>query len=285
MSFRTSYICPWCYIGHLELQGALDKVGAAYPSVDFQVEYHPYSLHPSQLETLPFSKKEWLLKKLGAARYEAMSVMVNERAKAFGIQLSFEGPTCSSVQPHRVMYYAYQQHGSKVQSALVRAIYKALFEEDLDVASTPVLATLAARCGVFPNENDASAWLEGDELRESVQTMAIEAAKKINGVPLTIFAQKFCVGGSQPSACYEKVLKKLATCDFSACPSTSFPKHIAATADAPMCSPVVANGNGNKSDAESSDNESTPPASVKNAEVCDRNGVCSKQAEVAVASS
>jgi len=280
----SDFICPWCYIGHMELQRALDNVSAANLPVEFQVEYHPYTLHPAHDETLPVSQKESLVKKLGLARYEAMEVMVNERAKQFGVQLSFEGPACSSVQPHRVMYYAYQKHGSKVQSALVHAIYKALFEEDLDVGSTPVLATLAARTGVFPSENDASAWLEGDDLRESVQAIATEAAKKINGVPLTIFAQKWCVGGSQPSVCYEKVLRKLATCDLSACPSTSFPKHIAATAEAPMCSPLVANGN--KSDDSASDNETTPPASVKNVDICATDGVCTKQAaEVLVGSS
>lgn len=109
MSFRTSYvlfvvdvllageltlisldfeqICPWCYIAHLELNSALANVRAANLPVDFQVEYHPYTLHPGQAETLPVSKKESIGKKLGQARYEAMVVMVNERAKQFGAHL------------------------------------------------------------------------------------------------------------------------------------------------------------------------------------------------------
>jgi len=178
------------------------------------------------------------------------------------------------------MVYAYQKHGSKVQVALVRAIYKALFEDDLDVASAPVLATLAARCGVFPDENAAMAWLESDELRASVRTIATEAAKKIKGVPLTILGQRFCMSGSQPAACIEKVLTKLATCDLSACPTTGYPTHIASTADAPMCSPSVA-----RSDDSASDSETTPPASVKNMAVCDINGAYGKLNGVAVVSS
>jgi len=83
----SDFICPWCYIGNLELQRALDNVRAANLPVDFQVEYHPYSLQPGAAQTSPESKKESLSKKLGVARYEAMDVMVNERAKEHGVHL------------------------------------------------------------------------------------------------------------------------------------------------------------------------------------------------------
>ena len=112
----------------------------------------------------------------------------------------------STLRAHRLMTKAYLVGKQSTQLALLSALFHACFEVGEDIGDIGLLAGHAARAGVFSSEDDAAAWLRGDELVEEVQRMSAEAQKKgVTGVPFAVIDGKWAVSGCQKPECYFKV--------------------------------------------------------------------------------
>jgi len=202
----SDFSCPWCFIGHRELQTAIAQ--SANLPVSFEIEYRPFLLH-ANLPDEPVTKDEFVKRKLGRERWETCKRIAVERGEAVGINLSFTGPASKTLNAHRLMSKAYELAGSAVQSTLMTLIFRAYCEDDLDINNYEVLADAAEESGAM-SKVEALSFLESDECLEKVNNQVAEArAKGVTGVPFTIIDGKWAVSGSQSVPVYVKIFNKL----------------------------------------------------------------------------
>jgi predicted DsbA family dithiol-disulfide isomerase len=202
----SDFGCPWCFIGHRELQTAVAQ--SANLPVAFEIEYRPFLLHPN-MPNEPISKDEFVKRKIGRERWETCKRMAVERGEEHGINFSFAGPASMTLNAHRLVSKAYELAGSAVQSALFTLIFRAYCEDDLDINDYEVLADAAEQSGAM-SKVEALRFLKSDECLEKVNNQVAEArAKGVTGVPFTIIDGKWAVSGSQSAPVYVKIFNKL----------------------------------------------------------------------------
>ncbi len=62
---------------------------------------------------------------------------------------SFTGPTSTTLNAHRLISKAYEIGGSGAQSSLITLIFRAYYEDDLDIADSDVLSDATEQSGVM----------------------------------------------------------------------------------------------------------------------------------------
>jgi predicted DsbA family dithiol-disulfide isomerase len=202
----SDFSCPWCFIGHRDLQTAIAQ--SANLPVIFDVEYRPFLLHPN-LPDEPGTKDEFVKKKIGRERWESCKRMAVERGEAVGINFSFAGPASKTLNAHRLVSKAYEIAGSAVQSTLLTLLFRAYCEDDLDINDYQVLADAAEEAGMM-SKVKALSFLESDECLEKVNKQVAEARERgVTGVPFTIIDGKWAVSGSQSVPTFVKIFNKL----------------------------------------------------------------------------
>lgn len=80
-------LCPWCYIGHKDLERGIAQARAADLPVDFVIQYHPYILNPSMTCSETKTKKEYFERKFGVEGAAKMRALLMARGKEEGITL------------------------------------------------------------------------------------------------------------------------------------------------------------------------------------------------------
>jgi len=203
----SDFACPWCFIGHRELQNAIAQCSNL--PVSFEVEYRPFLLHCTA-PTERIDKNEFVGRKIGRERWEACKQMATERGEAVGINFSFSGPVSLTTAAHRLMTKAYEIGGPAAQSSLITPIFRAYCEDDLDISDPDVLGDMAEEAGIM-SKDEAVNFVNSDECLAKVNHQVAEArAKGVTGVPFTIIDGKWAVSGGQSAPVFVKIFSKLA---------------------------------------------------------------------------
>jgi hypothetical protein len=69
---------------------------------------------------------------------------------ALPVVSSFSGPISLTIPAHRLITKAYEIGGPAAQSALMTPIFRAYYEDDLDISDPEVLADVAEQADVMP---------------------------------------------------------------------------------------------------------------------------------------
>jgi len=175
-------------------------------------------------------KDEFVGRKIGREKWEACKLKATERGEAVGINFSFSGPVCLTLPAHRLMTKAYEIGGPSAQCALMTPVFRAYYEEDLDICDPEVLADAAEKAGIMPRA-EAVSFLKSDECLAKVNHQVAEArAKGVTGVPFTIIDGKWAVSGGQSAPVFVKIFNKLAETPGSPPSQSSTPVPVAAVA-------------------------------------------------------
>jgi predicted DsbA family dithiol-disulfide isomerase len=188
-------ICPWCYIGKRQLEGALRLL--EQDGLRFSVMWHPYQLNPD-MPAEGVERATYRVAQFGSIeRAQEMDRRITETAATVGIEFHLEKltRTPNTVDAHRVIRHA-ALHG--VQDAVVEALFKAYFCEGADIGDRELLAGIAGTGGLDPE----SVWrmLSGDEGRDEVlanDQMARDAG--IQGVPSFALQGHVLFSGALPA--------------------------------------------------------------------------------------
>lgn len=196
-------ICPWCYIGKTLLDEALKQ----RPDHPFTVEWHPFQLNPD-MPSEGMDRREYLEAKFGG-RQGAISAYapVLERAEQAGLNIDFSAikRTPNTMNAHRLIHWAGIEHR---QTAMVRALFKAYFEEGRDIGDPDVLADIA-------DSLDMDAAVIQKLLKSDSDTDDIRARDTrfremgVTGVPTFIVNGQHAVPGCQPTELWLKVIDEL----------------------------------------------------------------------------
>ncbi len=184
-------VCPWCYLGWRRLKSAL----ALRPDVPAQLIWRAYQLDPS-LPEQGVDRKEYMAQKFkDPERLKAVHAALVEGGADEGIAFNFDAiefaPNTNAA--HRLIRWGLS---AGVQDQVVEALFKAYFEQGLDIGDPMVLGDIAEAVGM---ERLVVLQLlaEGADKEAVAREHAMAVQGGVTGVPFAIFAGKVAVVGAE----------------------------------------------------------------------------------------
>jgi predicted DsbA family dithiol-disulfide isomerase len=200
----SDVICPWCYVGTRRLEAALSDPGMP-AAVD--LAWRPFELNPD-MPAEGIERRVYRARKFGEARSAELDAAMAETGREVGIEFAFQRMqrTPNTRAAHRLIWEAGRQGA---QGAIVDRLFRAYFEEGLDIGSAPVLERLDADAGL--EAEGVKAALTGAESLQAVGELEQQGyAMGIQGVPFFILLAKYGVSGAQPPQFWRETLPKIA---------------------------------------------------------------------------
>ncbi|MEZ4755669.1 MAG: DsbA family oxidoreductase [Flavobacteriales bacterium] len=189
----SDVLCPFCYIGKRELEGAL----AEFEHRDrVRVEWHSFELDPNASRGGDQDTYGMLSDRYGISRDEAMQRVQGVVQRAAGVGLAFRmdlaRPT-NSFDAHRLLQFAKQQG---LGGAMKERLLNAYFTEGAHIADHAVLQRLAVEVGL--DASAVSAVLTSDAFTTEVRADERDARRiGIQGVPFFVLDHRLAVRGAQ----------------------------------------------------------------------------------------
>lgn len=178
----SDYACPFCY---LELP-VLDQFRNAYGEA-VEVRWHAFELRP---EPMPLPDPD--AEELHATWERTVYPLATER------QLLLRLPP---VQPRsrKALEAACFARDAGLFEPVHRAIFKALFEDGMDIGDTDILIDVVASCGADP-EMLEEALQEGTYTDAVREDQAFAQKLGVSGVPFVVLSRDAALGQDQPPA-------------------------------------------------------------------------------------
>ena len=192
-------ICPWCYIGKRRFERALDLSGRN----DIAISWRPFQLNPD-MPPEGMTRDDYVRAKFGGGdRPRQIYQAIAESGREAGIEFQFSKikRTPNTVLSHRLVHWSAKQER---QDEVVAELFRAYFEDGLDVGDLEILVECARRAGL--DRELARQFLLSEEGRQEVVASDVYARRLgINGVPCFIVNRKYAVSGAQPPSAFVEV--------------------------------------------------------------------------------
>lgn len=199
--------CPWCYLGKARLELAIAEV---QDEVGVDVNWRPYQLDPDATGTGTDYRSHLIEKLGGAERLDEIQETLRNYGREIGITFRFEDikVRANTLDAHRLLHWAGIE-GREIQDRVATALFKAYFEEGLNVTDHGVLTEIAGRCGLDPTL--IGSLLASDADKATILD-EIEAAREmgVSGVPFLIFDGQYAVSGAQEPDVLANALRDIA---------------------------------------------------------------------------
>jgi predicted DsbA family dithiol-disulfide isomerase len=204
----SDVVCPWCIIGYKQVEKALAQIDG-----DIAVEtwWHPFEMNPNMAPEGE-DTAEHIARKYGATPEQSSAN--RQRLQDIGEELGFAfnyGPGMriyNTFKAHKLLSITANERGWKAQTALKLALFKAYFQDRLDVSDDGVLLDIAEAQGM--NRTACAAWIADDALTQAVRAEQRQwTEQNITGVPAIIFDQAFMVPGAQSAETFANVINKV----------------------------------------------------------------------------
>lgn len=210
----SDVMCPWCLIGYGQLTKALEELDG---EIEAQLRWRPFELNPD----MPLEgedQESHLQRKYRRSAEEGVAIRGQMKAIAdsAGVSLAYEGEgeapppmMWNTRAAHKLLAFALEEAGPKVQTDLKLALFRAHFNERRNVSDPATLLDIAATVGL--HREAARAALEDDDLEARVIAEEQQAWDlNISGVPAMIVNGRFMVPGAQSPETYVNVLRRVA---------------------------------------------------------------------------
>lgn len=196
-------ICPWCYIGKIHLERALETLNEN----PFHIKWHPFQLNPEMPEN-GMDRKKYLEQKFGSiSGFVSAYRPVIEHTKNFNIDLKLDKiqTTPNTMNAHRIINWAVLED---CQNKIVSELFKAYFVNGLDLGNNNILAKLASK--YFMDEKSILRRLNSDnDISKIIDKDRIARRMGIKAVPMFIVADQYAVSGAQTADLWQTVVKDI----------------------------------------------------------------------------
>jgi len=184
-------VCPWCFLGSERLDRVLTALD--HPA---RVTHHAFMLNPNtppEGDDVPAR----LRRKYGVPPEQLCARLEAEARKSnLELDLSRQRWSYPTARAHTLIRHA-DEKGT--QRALVRALYRAYFQEARNIHDAAVLTDVAAPHG-FSADEVARLITDDRELNETREEALAAAGAGIDGVPFFVLGGRLAVPGAQPEA-------------------------------------------------------------------------------------
>jgi predicted DsbA family dithiol-disulfide isomerase len=197
-------ICPWCYIGWVNLARALE----ARPDHLFAIEWHPFQLNP-EMPSGGMDRRAYLEAKFGGKEGAVQAYLpVLQHAQKAGLALNLDAiaRTPSTLDAHRLIHWAGIEGR---QTPVVAALFRAYFIDGQDIGDPATLANIAQAVGLDPALTETL--LAGDADADDIRARDAHArARGVTGVPTFVIANEHVLTGAQPTETWLSVIDEIA---------------------------------------------------------------------------
>lgn len=183
--------CPWCYLGLVRLE----KAFALRPSIPVKLSWWPYLLNP-QLPKEGMDRQTYLRAKFGGdAQAKQTYQRIRDAGAEEGVPFAFDKMqrTPNTVAAQRLILLAESQGQGLT---LIRTLFKALFEEGVDIGKIEALTALGETAGMA--RPDMEALFAGNDFGADI----IRGHQRANmmgvqGVPVYMIEREHVISGAQ----------------------------------------------------------------------------------------
>jgi predicted DsbA family dithiol-disulfide isomerase len=204
----SDVVCPWCSIGKARFEKALAMLPADVRN-SITYEWKPYQLDPTAPVT-PMPVLDGYARKFGGPE-KAREIInhVTRTAAADGITFNMEiGQRANTLDAHRLLWMALQDHGAEVQDTVNEKLFDAYFREGRNVADVHTLVEIAAASGM--DRDRVAGDLAGARGRKEVlQELAVAANMGITAVPTFVVDGEWSIPGAQDPETFVRVFERL----------------------------------------------------------------------------
>ncbi len=201
----SDFVCPWCWLG---LQFFL--TAAQQNPQRIRLSWHPFMLDPSiPAKGLPY--KDYIAHKFTGSKAQTIQQVqpqLEAAALQAGIKFNFKDIPLrpNTLSAHQVMHWA---SGQNCATGMAKRLFKAFFQDLLDIGNHDTLASLAREIGL--DGNIVADLLERGADQQTVKD-AIQNIRQrgIHSVPTFIYQEKYVIQGAQPSAKHLAMMQQCA---------------------------------------------------------------------------
>ena len=183
----SDVICPWCWIGKRQLEGAL-----AMLDTPFAIHWRPFQLNPD-LPAEGVERASYRAAKFGSVERGAeLDANVAAAGRVVGLEFRHDRMlrTPNTIAAHRLLAWA----GVR-QNDLAEALFRAYFQDGQDIGDHAVLAGVAAELGL-----DAAPFLASDGQDAEVRAEDANFRRLgISGVPSFALDGAVLFSGAYPA--------------------------------------------------------------------------------------
>lgn len=190
----SDFICPFCFIG-------FETIRKLKPEFGFELEWRGFQIHP-----------EWPAEGMPASEYRRGMDPETRRAIWERISAMANAAGFSMTQPETLSNSRLALEAAEFAKAVGRdeafeeRVYRAYFQEGLNIGDQGVLANLGAEVGI--DRDEMNLVLESNRYTLTLQNNAYVAhEREVNGVP-TFFIGEYPLVGAQSEDVMRRVLKR-----------------------------------------------------------------------------
>jgi len=202
----SDVVCPWCWLGAKYFLKA-----AKQSKHSVQLSWRPYMLDPTVAESgVPY--RDYMKAKFGEGqsdRFKSMREHLEAAAPSVGINFRFDDIPMrpNTLNAHRLIRWAEGQ-GYGIQAS--EALFRAFFDDLLDVGDKAVLAKIAGEIGL--DADLVAELLSGDQDKDAVrEEIMFFRNLGVTGVPCFIYQGQFAVQGAQEPEAHLRALEQAAS--------------------------------------------------------------------------
>ncbi|MBD2521847.1 DsbA family oxidoreductase [Nostoc sp. FACHB-133] len=203
-------VCPWCRIGKKHLFDAL----AQWQEQEVNIRWHPFLLDNTvPAEGYEFRSFMQNRKGIKAEEMQQMFDYTQRAGEAAGVKLDFEKIrlAVNTKLSHKLIALA----PAKVKNDVVEAIYRAYFEEGLNIGDINVIVAIGTAYQM--NATELKLQLNDHDVVDAVVTESTFARLNgINSVPFFIMNNQVKVNGSHSVEAFLEALNSTALLDIPA---------------------------------------------------------------------
>jgi predicted DsbA family dithiol-disulfide isomerase len=204
LSVNYDFICPWCWIGHLNLASG---IRAANLPVPVSIEYVPFELNPA-MPADGMDRRKYRTAKFGSwVRSQGMDAQVAATGLAASAQFNYDrvSRTPNTRLAHQLMQYASSVDDARKTEALYESIFSAYFSEGHDIGLLGTLVDIAVEAG-FEAAATEEYLLQGRGLAAVLAAQRLTQQQGVRSVP-TVFIAGEAISGAQPPAVFANALR------------------------------------------------------------------------------
>ncbi len=194
----SDFTCPWCFIGHVQLAGAIARMPS---DVEVKVDYRPFELNPG-LPPEGMDRTTLRAAKFGLDKARALDARIMAASAGTGAVFNYDrvSRVPNTMLAHQLMWTA----NPDIRTTLAGRMYVGYFTEGRDLSDPEVLRHIAAEAGVEADLIDA-ALLRGSGATEVRAAQQRASMTVVGGIPQLEIGGTV-VSGAQPRDVIERAM-------------------------------------------------------------------------------